>query len=389
MKRLIITIGMVIGIGVLSSLTWAGVTHAADVRSGDAPSVSKGETINGSVYIAGRSVTIDGTVKGDVFCAGMNVFISGRVEGDVICAGQTVRVTGTVLGDVRVAGQQVDMGATVEGSATIGGQSVAFLPDAKIGRDLTLWGESIHLNGHIGRDVLGGGQQVIIAATVGRNVQLESEDVALDAAAKIGGDLSYRSPGQAKIDQGATISGKTSHQTTPPRQRYDGPAVAFWSAVYGFCSLLLIGLAALVISPRWFDSLGAAVRTRPLASFGYGAAMLIGAPIVAILLIATLIGLPLGFMTLLLWIAAMIASMAITAYAIGWIAVEKLAWPNRGRRLASLVVGLLILALLGLIPVIGAIVRLLALVFGLGAIAAALITRLRPQAQRVTKGKKA
>lgn len=388
MKRLLLTLGLVLGLGTLSSLAWVGISHAADFRGGDAPTISKSETIDGSAYLGGRTVTIDGTVKGDVFCAGQNVFVTGTVEGDVICAGQTLRVTGKVMGDVRVAGQQVDVGSAVSGSVTVAAESLNILPEANIGRDLTIGAQSLHLSGQIGRDVLSTSQDAIINATVGRNVQGEFENIALESKAKISGDFNYRSPDVARMADGATVSGQTKHETAEPRTHTDATTTKLGSTIFGFASLLLIGLAAIFIAPRWFDVAGEAVRTRPFGSFAYGAAVLFGVPIVAGLLFVTLIGLPLAFMLLLVWGAAMIGAMTITAYAVGWIVVEKLAWPSRGQRIASLLVGLLIMALVGLIPVIGGIAVFAALLFGLGSLALTLTTRLRP-AHKTAKGAKA
>ncbi|HSE61838.1 MAG TPA: polymer-forming cytoskeletal protein [Candidatus Saccharimonadales bacterium] len=387
MKRLLLSIGLVLGIGAVSSLAWAGISHAADVRSGDAPSVGKNETIDGSMYIAGRTVTVDGIIKGDVFCAGLDVYVNGTVEGDVICAGRTVRVSGKVLGDVRVAGQQVDISATVTGSATLAGESLTLTPEATIGRDLTLGVQSTRLSGHVGRDVIGGGQDGIFDATIDRNVHGEFENVALGSKAKIGGDFTYRSPDVAQVADGASVAGQTKYIAAEPRTRTDDSQTKLGSTLFGFGSLLLIGLAAIFITPRWFDAVGASVRNRPFASFTYGAAILFGLPIVAGLLTVTLIGLPLAIMMLLVWGAALIGAMTITTYAVGWMVVEKLAWPNRGQRIASLLIGLLIMALIGLIPIIGGIAIFAALLFGLGSIAATLVTRLRPR--KAAKGSKA
>lgn len=388
MKRLLLSLGLLVGLGVLGSFAWVGVSHAADIRSGDAPSVGKGETIDGSVYIGGRTVTIDGTVKGDVFCAGLDVYVNGTVEGDVICAGRTVRVSGKVMGDVRVAGQQVDVSATVAGSATLAGESLSMTPEATIGRDVTLGVQSVRLNGTIGRDLLGGGQDVILNATIGRNALIDFQNVALESKTKIGGDLTYRSPDTAQKDDAATVTGQTKHEVTERDTKSTDTATKLGSTVFGFGSMLLIGIFAILVAPRWFDVVGASVRTRPFASFAYGAAVLFGVPMVCGLLFVTLIGLPLAFILLLLWIAAMISAMTITAYALGWIVVEKLAWPSRGQRIASLLVGLLFMALIGLIPVIGGIALFASLLFGLGSLAITLTTKLRPH-KMAKKGAKA
>ena len=58
--------------------------------------VKKGQTVDGSAYLAGNTVLVEGTVKGDVYCAGNSVRVEGTVDGDVLCAGNTVTIGGTV-----------------------------------------------------------------------------------------------------------------------------------------------------------------------------------------------------------------------------------------------------------------------------------------------------
>lgn len=90
-------------------LAWAGVAQA-QACSSNTQAVAATETVDGTLFAAGRTVDIAGTVNGDVFCAGREYAVSGTVNGDVICAAQARRVSGTVEGDVRAAGRAVTIG---------------------------------------------------------------------------------------------------------------------------------------------------------------------------------------------------------------------------------------------------------------------------------------
>jgi cytoskeletal protein CcmA (bactofilin family) len=379
MKRKRYILGAVFGLGFLVSMAWVGVTHATDVRAGDKPILASNETTNNSLYTAGNSVVVAGTVKGDLFCAGSNLDITGTVEGDVICAGQSVRVAGRVLGDVRVAGQNVEVTAEVAGSVTAMGESVVLGPEAKIGRDVTLGAARAHLEGVMGRDVLGGAESIVLVGKVARNFDAEVTALTLDSSAAIGGDLNYRSASPAEIAQGATISGATHYTERTTDGANSKAAALFWGTLYGFIAMAVLGLAALLLAPRSMDALAVTVRSHIAASFAAGAAVLIVTPIAVVLLLMTLFGIPLAIVLLLLWVAGLIASFAVGAYAIGWLAVEKLGWPNRGRRLMSLLIGLLIMALVGLVPVVGGIIVFLIMLCGLGAMTLVVIRRLWPK----------
>jgi hypothetical protein len=380
MKRTIL-LGLVsvFGLGLLVSMTWVGVTHATDVRTGDKPTLASNETTDNSLYAAGDSVLVAGTVKGDLFCAGNNVDVTGIVEGDVICAGQAVRVTGTVLGDVRVAGSSVELSANVKGSVTVFGESMVVGRDAKVERDLTVAGARLKLEGVVSRDVLGGAETAVISGQIGRNFDAELNALTIDSSAIIGGSLAYAAPKQAEIATGAMIVGETHYTERTQQQNNAGAATRFWGALFGLASMLIIGLAALVGAPRALDAVAVTVRRRPLASFAGGAAVLLITPIISVLLMVSIFGILLGVAMLLTWIAALICSMTFGAYAVGWFVVEKLNWPSRGRRLASLLLGLMIMLLVGLVPLVGGLALFFLMVFGLGAMAVVAGSKLHPK----------
>ena len=66
-----------------------------------APSIPAGQVVDGSAYLAGSTVTVQGTINGDLYCGANNVIITGTIEGDVICGANTIFVGGLVRGDVR------------------------------------------------------------------------------------------------------------------------------------------------------------------------------------------------------------------------------------------------------------------------------------------------
>lgn len=375
-RKLLLTLGAVFALGIVVSTAFAGVTHATDLRTGDKPTLATNETTDSTLYIAGSNILVAGTVRGDLFCAGANIDITGTVEGDVICAGQAVRITGKVLGDIRVAGQSIELTGDVQGSATAMGESVIFAPESNIVRDATVAGSRVHLEGTIGRDVLGGAESMQVSGKVGRSIDAEVLALTLDSTAQVGSDLNYRSESPAEIANGATIAGQTRF-TEIENNRQDGAALRFWAAVYGFVAMLIIGLAALLFAPRALDTVGAAVRTRSVFSFASGAALLIVVPLVCFVLLTSVFGIPLAIVAFLIWAAGLIASYVFAAYAIGWWAVAKFNWPKRGRRLASLVYGLLVMAVIGIIPVVGPVAIFLLMLVGFGALAVACSARLK------------
>ena len=58
-----------------------------------APSIPAGQVVDGSAYLAGSTVTVQGTINGDLYCGANNVIITGTIEGDVICGANPMTTT--------------------------------------------------------------------------------------------------------------------------------------------------------------------------------------------------------------------------------------------------------------------------------------------------------
>lgn len=338
------------------------------VRSGAVVSVGKNETVDSTAYLAGTTVTIAGNVAGDLYCAGQTIDITGTVQGDVICAGQTVNISGNVLGNVRVAGQTVTLSGPVARSVTAFGQTVTLTAGAVVNNDVTIYGSSLQLGGKVGRDAVFGGQNVTVEGTIGRDATVTDDQLTLGSAARVGGSLNYTSKNDVQVASGAVITGKALRHDPPQREHRQENTFAQRVAgvSYWFGAFLVFGLILLALAPRAYKNASHLMVKQGGWAMLAGIVTLLVTPIAAVLLMATIIGVPAGVAVLLLWLVMMVTSFVYSSYAIGeWVAAQaswKLKWPNA----MGLVIGLVILALLMLIPVVGGLFGFLALVWGLG-----------------------
>ena len=111
--------------------------------------------------------------------------------------------------------------------------------------------------------------------------------------------------------------------------------------------------------------------------------ILIATPIAAIIVMFTIIGIPLSLLALVIYVIAICLSQIPVGLLIGRLIIkQKGQLESRGAMIGGLALGLFILLLLGLIPVIGWIVMLLTIIFGLGSIVAASVkTEFKPAEQ--------
>lgn len=107
-------------------------------------------------------------------------------------------------------------------------------------------------------------------------------------------------------------------------------------------------------------------------SLGLGVLALLLTPIIVIILLITIIGLPLAFILFALWLIAIYASKILVGILIGRDLINNY-WPKQKDSLIlAMIVGIIIASLIFALPIIGRIVSLLAMLWGLGGIMLAL-----------------
>jgi len=362
-KKLLFGVSMLVGLVTLVAVGQAPSVRAeARFNAGDANYVAKDQTIDGNAYLAGNSVRVEGTINGDLFCAGSSIVVMGTVNGDVHCAGQTVVIGGQINGSLQIAGQNVTINGAITGSATAFGSTVTTETISKIGRDLTVGGQDVVLNGAVGRDVIGGASLMTINAAVGRDVQGDYQNLVISSNGNVAGILSYTSP------QDAIISGQVAGHV----QRYEAASYSGQRAVNPIIGVvtgalvmvlwtIMIALALALIAPKKMHTITTLSGRDLIIVFAIGFLALFVAPIIGIMLMITIVGLPLALIGLLAWLLLMLVSGGVTSYYIGRLLMKNL-HPVAS---SSLTAG--ILALSFAIPVVNIITIIGSMAFGMGA----------------------
>lgn len=362
---------------IAAAVAWLPVSAlAADLRQGNDVSVGSGETINDDLYVAGGTITLDGTVNGSLIVAGGTVSVAGTVSRDVMVAGGTINLSGHVGGSIRAAGGNISISGPVEQDTVIAGGMVDIGSKASVGRDLVLAGGTATVAGPIGRNVTLGSGTLTLRSKVGGNIKGNVDHLTLDGA-QVAGNLDYTSANQVQLVNGAHVAGTiTRHQ---PTARGDG-GNAFLGWLRALIGIAALGLIFLFLLPRLSTRSIDTLRAQPWLSLGIGAAIVVATPIVAVIIF--IIGLLIGgwWLALLLipiWILACALGYVVSAFLTGRLVFARLGWGAYADVLA-LLAGLLILAIVTVIPIIGWLVGLAAVAFGLGALGMATTQLIRP-----------
>ncbi len=351
---------------------------AADVRAGDTVSLSQDEQVDSDLYLAGRVISSSATVTGDIFAAGETLQMGGSVDGGLTAAGQSIAVDGLITRGARIAGSTVDVAGRVERDLLVGSGVFTLEPDASIGQDLFFGAGTVVLRGAVGGNVRGGAEELIIEGTITGNVNVEVGTLVIRPGATVGGDLTYTSRTEADIPAD-TIQGTITYSQRIDDRIRSGAfrglealaplavlAAIVWNVAW-YLMALLAGIVLILLTPRRMAGAATALRTDTGPVAGWGALALFVTPIAAVVMGLTLIGLPLGIITLLLWgILLYLAQLPVSVFVGHLILGHTKPLQSKGFMIGALALGLLILTLLRSIPVLGFFIWLATALFGLG-----------------------
>lgn len=361
------SIGAVIAIALV--LTIALPAMAFVIQTGENVAITG--SLQDDLYAAGQTVSVTGTVDGDVAAAARSVTLGGTVTGGVLVAGQDVRIGGTVGRTVRAVGQTVNINGAVGIDVVVAGGDITVPQQVRIGRDLLAAGQSVHVAGDIGRFLRVVGDTVVVAGRVGKGLRVDARQLTIMPSARIEGDVRYSAVLPIDVREGAFIKGKTERVARPPQREFLvlGVPVEYFVRLWEGLALLLIGLVVVTVAPQGTREVATNALKRFPLSLAAGLILSVLVPVLAVALMVTVIGIPLAAALVLLLAAVLYPSMAFVATAIGRVLLAPI---GRGKvRPVSIhltvAVGTVILAVLFAVP-FGWVVRLLAMVTGLGAL---------------------
>ena len=330
-----------------------------------------GQEVQGDYFAFGSHVEISGIVHGDVYVAGGEVLIDGTVDGDAIVAGGKVTLSGHVTHDARVAGGSVTIGGQVDRNASIAGGDVVLTDSAHIHGSLLAGAGSVQAAAPVERDVRIGAGNVTVSSKIGGDLAVAAANIRLTSKASVGKNLRYWSEEEPSIDEGAQILGTVTKREVPASVRSEQleRGLSRLKMVVGGMSLfstLLLGLLLLRIYPVFSQQVATTVGIRPWASLGLGGALLVGVPLLIILCMVTVLGIPVGLILGAMYLVTLYVGRVFVMLWIG----QKVVRPFSDSMSLSwtFVIGLLAYSMLSFVPLVGRLVVLATMLLGIGAL---------------------
>lgn len=364
---------------ILATIAIPLLGFASEGRTDGTVVVEPNEIVDDDLYAAAGEFSLDGSALGDVFAAAGTIDIPGSVGGSLNVTGGSISIDGNVGGSVRVFGGDTVVSGEITGDLMVFGGAVLIGDSATVDGDLLVYGGQVDVQGTIGGDVDGTVGLMTIDGTVGGDVDLDVQTLTVTSQAAINGSLDYVSRQDANIAQDADISGAVEHVELSPWGTGDGLRAQLFSPLIRTLWLLAAGVVMIALAPRLAAAVGGNVR-RPWIPAIVGLVSMVLLPTIAILLMVSVIGIPVGVILLALFLISLYLSQVVVGQRIGTLLLPR-SWNDgsRGFLLLSMTFGVILISAFRFVPLpfVSTAVNLLVAIIGLGAMVL-LVRQLRP-----------
>lgn len=363
----------VIILPVLFLLAFPALMFAAEFKAGQQPSFTSGEKIEENLYMVGGNIVSAGSANKDLLVAGGTVFVSGPVLNDLFVVGGNITVLNQVSGDIRIGGGNITISGNILGDAVIGGGQI-ILSGKSIGGDVAIAGGMVRMESEVKGDAKIAGGEIYINAPIKGNVDIKAKKLTLGPSADIKGNLKYGAEKIVTIEEGGKVHGETVFTELKGRDgvKKDGAVgiLEFFNLIIvaKFLMLLTAALIFALIFRRYSKELVEKATVNPLKELGRGVVTFIVLPILSIILLITIIGIPFGILGLLSFITLFIYGVIITPIFLGALVYK---WIFRKSdyivNWKTILLGTVVYFLFGLIPFFGWIIICVFVAITLGA----------------------
>ena len=339
-------------------------------------------------FLAGEHVEVsNANVADDIFAAGQEVKFDTVSANHVIAAGGTLWLTNVTADNLILAGWQMELSGTVKDDVIAAacpvcpvGGVVRLTNSMQVGDQAHLVGREVRIAGKVGGNLYAVAQRFELSGTVAGDTHAEAKHIILKRGARIDGNLRWAGPNAPELEEGAVVAGKIVEVEPIIPFEKEGPEhPVWWYVVMGIIAVIGILLAFVLLGavlqwavPALLANAAATARTTMWASLGRGLAVALLGPAVVALLMASVIGIPIGMITSAALFLLFVLGYVAISYCIGLYLRGRSGQNNvvmgAGSRILTTALGMIVMFVVALVPFVGWVVDFLAVLAGVGAV---------------------
>ena len=285
------------------------------------------------LYIAGGTVTLSAPVYGDLIIAGGTVYINDSVKNDLLVAGGKVTINGYVADDIRCAGGELYINKNIGGDLVLTGGKVEIKRQVVIAGGLVASGGEIMMAGTVSGDIRSTagnfifsgtaqknfdyrGRQLVLNGDVWGNAIIAANQITIGENAAFNNGVRYWSK-KGELDFKSSIKNGAAVFDPALKLKTDNWYFLGHSTLLGLSwYLITVFLFLLLIEflfGKTFKIAGNQLTKSVIASLGWGLLFIVGIPVLVVLLLLTIIGIPFGLILMACYIGFLILTTIIVS----------------------------------------------------------------------------
>ena len=337
MKKIILSIMIVL----MSITIQVSAKDLGSFNAGD--SIDQKQEVDATNFTAGNNVKVSSRINGANFVAGNNISLSSSQD-ILFTTGNVINAESITTKDAFLAGSRIDIK-----NSTV--------------RDLYAAAEIINIDSDINRNIYAGGDTITINSRINGDVRLAADKINIGENAVITGKLIYPEEANLSIASGALVEQKESYKSSSTNTEVTLVDKAK-TYIITYLSMLVTGCIIIACNQKVLKKINKEkLDVETVAkTMGVGFLSLVVTPIAAIITMITVIGIPISIISLILYGILIYLSIIPTAYYFG----TKLLKDNIENKYLIFAISLLVIYILKELPMIGWLIGLLSLCFGLG-----------------------
>jgi hypothetical protein len=332
--------------------------------------------IEADLFINRENVVIDDDVYGDLHIVGSKVEINQQVKGNAFVIGQDVTVNGRIDGSlIVIASNEAKIQAQVAQNIYAIGKNINITKWSNIEGRAYLLGQNAIVDGNLKGRVYGQVTKFVLNNEINNSVWLKTNDIQFGDNGKINQSLYYSSGHEIEIPQEKVlgkIEYKPSYTTGSYLRNLMLPDFSVYSFIISLFSLFVLGLIIVSFWPKVVNKAYDYYKLKSFKAFIIGLFFLILVPIVLFVLIVTVIGIQAGIILGLLAIILVLLSKSVFSVMLGMLildnihAKKQMAPNHKMNLLHAMIIGVIAYTVLVFVPLIGIIVKIIAILSGVG-----------------------
>ncbi len=354
-------------LSIILVIIWLVPANGLVVRSGNSVVIPQDEVIDDDLFAFARSVRISGKVNGDVFVFAQEVAIENDVNGSVYTGGAQIKINLEKCRSIWAFCGSLDLDAKVERNLLFFGGQLKTQNNSSINKDIIAFGGEVNLNGEVQGKVKGNMGRLNLNAQIG-DVDIKADEVNVRSGAVVKRNLIIKSSKEPIIDPNAQILGKTDYQKIEEKTQKRKTGLSGFFKWLFFFSKLIIGIILVALFRPYIKSTSEVLRISTWKSLGVGFLTVVVIPVITVITLATIIGIPIAIFGIFLFLTLAYVSGIVFATGFGEWLISLFKKDGNIAPILSFIVGFIIVCLISLIPFIGFFIRLAVFFFGTGMI---------------------